>query len=175
MKMLMKAVAFATAMLTASSAFAASALVTNDLNLRTGPGTGYARIAAMPNGAIVDVVGCTRGYNWCRVHWRGRDGWASSHYLAQREGQYRRRAYSNYGAEIGIPLIAGAVIGGALIGGDHHHYRHYRHDRHHGRYDRRHYRGRDHHRGRDHYRGRHFGHRDDNRCRGGYLRHHGNC
>jgi uncharacterized protein YraI len=67
MNRILQCATFATAMLVASSAFARPALVTTDLNLRRGPGTGYRVITAMPNGAIVDVHGCVRGYRWCRV------------------------------------------------------------------------------------------------------------
>ena len=120
----------------ATSAFAASALVTTDLNLRTGPGTRYARIAAMPGGSIVDVRGCIRGYSWCRVDWNGYDGWAASSYLARRSGG---GSFDNYAASIGVPLIAGAVIGGVIGSGfdydhDHYYYHHRRYDRHYDRY-----------------------------------------
>jgi uncharacterized protein YraI len=114
------------------AAFATPALVTTDLNLRTGPGTGYPRITAMPDGAIVDVTGCVRGYNWCRVHWAGYDGWASSNYLAFRSGEYVGRPYSSYGASVGIPLIAGAVIGGIIASDDDDYYDYHRHWRHRG-------------------------------------------
>jgi len=127
MKRILQGLAFVTAMATATSAFAASAMVTTNLNLRTGPSTGYRAITSLPNGAVVNVRGCTAGYNWCRVNWNGYDGWAAASYLAMREGPYRNRYYSNYGAEIGIPLIAGAVIGGVLLS-DHDHYRHWDHN-----------------------------------------------
>ncbi|MGN6552090.1 MAG: SH3 domain-containing protein [Pararhizobium sp.] len=174
MKKLLRGTAFAVSMLTATAAFAAPALVTNDLNLRTGPGTGYARITAMPSGAIVDVRGCVRGYSWCRVNWHGYDGWASANYLAQRTGG---RAYSNYGAEIGIPLIAGAVIGGALLAGDHDHWDH--HHWHH-RWHRDHWRGHDRHdhhwRHNDRHDGHHWsGHRGGGTPCGGHGRFHGSC
>lgn len=134
MKAIIRGLAIATAMTTATSALAAPAMVTTDLNLRTGPGTGYGRITAMPGGSVVDVRGCTRGYSWCRVNWNGYDGWASSHYLAWRSG----RPFDNYAASIGIPLIAGAIIGGVIANGfeDHHHRYYYRHH-----YPRHYYRG----------------------------------
>lgn len=126
MKALLRSIAFAAGLFAATSALAASALVTTDLNLRTGPGTRYARITAMPAGAIVDVRGCTAGYNWCRVNWRGYDGWASARYLAHQTGGYSGRSYSNYGAAIGIPLIAGVIIGGAIYDDDHYDRRYWR-------------------------------------------------
>jgi uncharacterized protein YraI len=173
MKKVLPGIAFVTALFTATSAFAATALVTTDLNMRTGPGTGYPVITAMPDGAIVNVRGCTSGYSWCRVDWRGRDGWASANYLAMQTGRYRGRAYSNYGAEIGIPLIAGAIIGGALLSDHDHYYHHRRYWRHH------HWRGRDHdHHWRGHHRGHYVVPRSAVRpsfCPGGHRRHHGNC
>jgi uncharacterized protein YraI len=114
MKKFLKAAAFVTGMVTAGAAMAAPALVTTDLNLRAGPSTGYQSVGVLPNGAIVDVRGCTTGYTWCRVNYQGYDGWASSRYLAQQSGGYAGRSYSTSAAAIGIPLIAGVVIGAAL-------------------------------------------------------------
>jgi uncharacterized protein YraI len=114
MMKLLKAAALAFACMGATAAVAAPALVTTNLNVRTGPGTNYGSIGSLPNGAIVDVVGCTSGYSWCRVNYRGLDGWASSRYLAQQEGGYAGRSYSSSAASIGIPLVAGVVIGSAL-------------------------------------------------------------
>lgn len=101
-----------------TTAQAANAIVTTNLNLRTGPGTRYPTITGIPNRAGVDVRGCTRGYNWCQVAYRGVTGWASSRYLAMRTGTSGSSAGSNnFGssaAAIGIPLIAGVLLGSAL-------------------------------------------------------------
>jgi uncharacterized protein YraI len=67
------------------AALAYPAVVTNDLNLRAGPSTANRVIATMPQGSIVDVIDC-RG-SWCEVEWRGRIGWASRNFLAERVGQ----------------------------------------------------------------------------------------
>lgn len=64
---------------TAGAASAAPALVTGDLNLRSGPGTNFGVIAVLPGGATVNVVGCASG--WCRIAWRSGYGYASSRYL----------------------------------------------------------------------------------------------
>lgn len=114
MKNLLKIAAFAVGMLGAGAAVAAPALVTADLNIRSGPGTNYAPVGVLPSGAVVDVRGCTSGYSWCRVNYQGYDGWASSRYLAHREGGYSGSPFSSSAAAIGIPLIAGVVIGSAL-------------------------------------------------------------
>jgi uncharacterized protein YraI len=72
-------------LLFSGAAFAYPAVVTNDLNLRAGPSTANRVIATMPEGSIVDVIDC-RG-SWCEVEWRGRVGWASRNFLAERVGQ----------------------------------------------------------------------------------------
>lgn len=118
---------FISLLVATSTAAASSALVTTDLNLRASPDTRYRPITVLPAGAIVDVRGCVRSYSWCRVSWRGYDGWAYSRYLATREGRYRND-FDDYAVSIGIPIIAGIIIGSALS--DHRHYdRHYRSDR----------------------------------------------
>lgn len=61
-------------------AFAAS--TTADLNLRAGPGTGFAVIGVMPRGADVNVGACDNS-GWCSVSYQGRDGFAFGRYLAE--------------------------------------------------------------------------------------------
>ena len=95
------------------TAAAATALVTRDLNLRPSPSTRYAPVTVLPAGAIVTVSGCVRSYRWCRVYWRGHDGWASASYLAIREAGYRGY-YDDYASSIGVPVIAGVVIGSII-------------------------------------------------------------
>lgn len=52
------------------------------LNLRTGPGTGYAIITRMYNGSWVEVL--ERSGNWVRVfHEYGDEGWAYGKYLTR--------------------------------------------------------------------------------------------
>ena len=63
----------------AGSAAAAAGAATGSVNLRTGPGTGYARIATIPAGARVEVLRCA---GWCEVIHAGRRGWASARYIA---------------------------------------------------------------------------------------------
>lgn len=77
---------------------AEAARTTNDLSVRTGPGIGHERIAVIPRGTYVDVGRCVRGGRWCRVDWRGRDGWAASAYLVEGSGpRYpRHHRYRRY-------------------------------------------------------------------------------
>ena len=63
----------------ASVAEAATAWTKSPLNLRTGPGTRYAKIIAMPAGARIEAFNCT---NWCEVFYRGYHGRASARYIS---------------------------------------------------------------------------------------------
>ena len=60
-----KSLMFGGLLLLAGVGAADAAVVTGDLNLRSGPGTGYRVIDTMPAGSYVDVIGCTGA--WCRV------------------------------------------------------------------------------------------------------------
>lgn len=111
MRVALTSIVLATAMLAAPAALAANAIVTTNLNVRAGPGTNYPVLGAIPNGAPIDVVGCTTGYNWCQVDYGGRLGWASANYIAFQQSSVRNS--NNFGvaaAAIGIPLIAAAIL-----------------------------------------------------------------
>lgn len=66
---------------TTATAFAAPAFATGNVNVRSGPGTGYARVDTLRRGEQVDVVQC-RG-SWCYIEKRGPDGWVSANYLSR--------------------------------------------------------------------------------------------
>lgn len=69
---------------TTATAFAAPAYATGNVNVRSGPGTGYARVDTLIRGDRVDVQYC-RG-SWCFVEKRGPDGWVSANYLSRGGG-----------------------------------------------------------------------------------------
>ena len=108
-KSTLKALALAIGLLTPGVAAAAvSAVVTTDLNIRTGPGPQYQRFGTIPGGYQVTVFGCLTGYNWCDVNWAGTRGWVSGNYLAYIGTQYRpyyRRPVASIGISIGLPVI----------------------------------------------------------------------
>ncbi len=60
-------------------AAAYTAYTTGNVNIRTGPGTGYARIATLAGGLRLDVLTCQG--SWCRVGYQGMSGWISANYL----------------------------------------------------------------------------------------------
>lgn len=87
------------------AAAAAPAIVTTDLNFRTGPSTGYPAFDVIPEGGDVTVHGCLSGYNWCDVSWAGNRGWVSGNYLAYLGERYYRRPISSIGISIGLPVV----------------------------------------------------------------------
>jgi hypothetical protein len=64
---------------TTLAASAAPAVVTGNVNVRSGPGTGYYAIDTIRRGERVDVQYCQG--SWCFVEKRGPDGWVSASYL----------------------------------------------------------------------------------------------
>jgi hypothetical protein len=70
---------FALLMVASSAADAATAWTKRSLNLRTGPGTIYAKITTMPAGARIEAFNCA---SWCEVFYRGYHGWASARYIS---------------------------------------------------------------------------------------------
>lgn len=69
---------------TTAAASAAPAFATSNVNVRSGPGTGYGVVDALRRGERVDIQYC-RG-SWCFVEKRGPDGWVSSRYLSSGGG-----------------------------------------------------------------------------------------
>lgn len=65
----------------AGAAFAAPAIATSNVNVRSGPGTNYQAINTLLRGDRVDVEGCQAG--WCYVDGHGVEGWVSWRYLAE--------------------------------------------------------------------------------------------
>lgn len=72
-------------LLTTLAASAAPGVATGNVNVRTGPGTGYAKVGVLPAGEYVDVKQCQG--SWCFVdRASGTDGWVSKNYLAPADG-----------------------------------------------------------------------------------------
>ncbi|GGE07817.1 hypothetical protein GCM10011390_28570 [Aureimonas endophytica] len=91
--------------LPAGAALAATtAVVTNDLNIRTGPSARYQRYGTIPAGDQVTVFGCLRGYNWCDVGWDGERGWVHGAYLAYVGQRYYRQPIPQIAVRIGVPV-----------------------------------------------------------------------
>src|SRR5665213_1323957 len=84
----------------AGVAAAAPAVVTSDLNMRSGPGTNYGVVDVLPGGSTVDVLSC--GGSWCRVASGGAEGYASRNYLSGERGPVYAEAPPVY---VGPPAI----------------------------------------------------------------------
>lgn len=80
-RLLASGLAGLTLLATAAAAFAAPAVVTGNVNVRSGPGTGYNVVDTLRRGEPVDVQQCQG--SWCYVEKSGPDGWISSNYLAR--------------------------------------------------------------------------------------------
>lgn len=78
-KLMAAGIAALTVLATTAAASAAPAFATSNVNVRSGPGTGYGIVDALRRGDRVDVQYC-RG-SWCFVEKRGPDGWVSASYL----------------------------------------------------------------------------------------------
>ena len=49
------------------------------LNMRSGPGTGFDKVATLSNGAVVDIVGIDTG--WYKITYNDKTGYVSSDYM----------------------------------------------------------------------------------------------
>jgi uncharacterized protein YraI len=67
---------------------AAPAYATGNVNVRSGPSTGYAVVDVLRRGDRVDVERC-RG-SWCYVSKPGPNGWVSANYLSNYDDGYER-------------------------------------------------------------------------------------
>ena len=65
---------------TTIAASAAPAVATGNVNVRSGPSTGFRVVDTLRRGEHVDIQYC-RG-SWCFVEKRGPDGWVSANYLS---------------------------------------------------------------------------------------------
>lgn len=80
---------------------AASAVVTNTVQLRAGPGTRYRVVGRVQARERVHVSRCDRSLRWCQVEpRRGRIGWINSRFLDRVSGSHRpgRGSVCFYGA-----------------------------------------------------------------------------
>ncbi len=91
-------------------AFAAEGYVVDNVNLRAGPDPSYPLVDQMPAGTEVDVQGCTDGWEWCDVinEGDGSRGWIAGNYI-QYEYRDQPVLLSDYGAQIGIPIVAFSI------------------------------------------------------------------
>jgi uncharacterized protein YraI len=116
--------ALAVACLMLSTAAHAETMATawTDLNLRAGPGPGFAVLDVIPAGNAVQVAGCLEAADWCNVTHGTVTGWASGSYLTGDKGSvihadratYAIRTITYEAKKDEAAMVVGTV--GALIG-----------------------------------------------------------
>jgi uncharacterized protein YraI len=85
---------------------AATAFTVGPTNVRTGPGPQYPVVAKMAGGLRVEVAGCVKGYEWCRIPLRGgRDAWINSMQLEIVHNGRRVVLGPSYYRAWGAPII----------------------------------------------------------------------
>lgn len=95
--------AAAVVLLSTAAAFAQPGVATGAVNVRTGPGTGYAKVGTLSAGELVDVKQCQG--SWCFVDRNaGTDGWVSANYLQPAAAQPAP-------SEPDIPFNFGVTVG----------------------------------------------------------------
>lgn len=85
-------------------ATAADGYVTASVNLRAGPDIGYPRVDIIPVGYNIQIYGCTNGWMWCDVGYRGDRGWVAGSYIEFYDNGYYQ-PLPQYGAQVGIPVV----------------------------------------------------------------------
>ncbi|WP_246091977.1 SH3 domain-containing protein [Aliirhizobium smilacinae] len=105
-KFLMSAAAFCTLLVAPSIADAAvRGTATANVNMRSGPSTGYPAVTVIPYGAPVTIYGCMSSVNWCDVNFDGGRGWVSGNYVQASYRSNRVYVAPDYYGGLGIPSV----------------------------------------------------------------------
>lgn len=88
----------------AAAADATPGLVTQNINMRAGPGVEYPLVAQLPQGTQTEIFGCLQGLSWCDVAIPGARGWVAGPGL-QLVYDDRPEPLDGYGAAVGLPLV----------------------------------------------------------------------
>ncbi len=78
---------------------------TANVNMRSGPSTGYPAVTVIPVGAPVTIYGCMSSVNWCDVSFVGGRGWVSGSYVQANYRSNRVYVAPNYYQGLGIPSV----------------------------------------------------------------------
>lgn len=89
----------------APAAAALPANLTATMHLRAGPSVYYPSVALMPAGALVEVLGCEAGYDWCDVQAGADRGWVDAAYLAA-AGPGGPLVIAGNAVVLGVPTVA---------------------------------------------------------------------
>jgi uncharacterized protein YraI len=78
---------------------------TANVNMRSGPSTGYPAVTVVPVGAPITIHGCMSNVNWCDVAFAGGRGWVSGSYISTTYRQNRVYVEPEYYRPLGIPTV----------------------------------------------------------------------
>ena len=92
----------------ATPADAAPGIVTQDINMRAGPGIDYPLVAQLPQGTPAEIFGCLSGFGWCDVAVQDARGWVAGPGL-QLLYDDQPEPLLGYGAAAGVPLVGFAI------------------------------------------------------------------
>lgn len=108
---ILKALALAAVTLAGLPALAqaAPAVSTANVNMRSGPSTGYPPVQVIPAGMRVEIHGCLQSANWCDVSFARYRGWVSGSYLQAAYSQRRVYVDPQYYRPLGIPTVTFSV------------------------------------------------------------------
>jgi uncharacterized protein YraI len=101
----LRAAAVCAFMLAPAIAEAAEGFATANVNMRSGPSTGYPAVTVIPAGESVEIHGCLADRPWCDVSFYSGRGWVAGRYV---QANYRRnRVYvePEYYRTLGIPTV----------------------------------------------------------------------
>ncbi|MBW6423778.1 SH3 domain-containing protein [Rhizobium sp. XQZ8] len=105
-KFLMSVAALAALFVAPSIANAAvSGFSTANVNMRSGPSTGYPAVTVIPEGTSVTIFGCMSSVNWCDVQFFGGRGWVSGSYVQAAYQSRRVYVEPDYYPRLGIPTV----------------------------------------------------------------------
>jgi len=88
--------ALAAALVLPSVAAAVPGFTTDNVNVRTGPGTQYQAITTAPAGSGVDILGCMPGRTWCDIVLGNLRGWVSGRYVQEGGAVVQRYVVPRY-------------------------------------------------------------------------------
>jgi uncharacterized protein YraI len=80
-------------------------VATANVNMRSGPSTGYPAVDVIPVGAAVTIYGCMSSVNWCDVAFVGGRGWVSGNYVQATYRSNRVYVAPDYYEGLGIPMV----------------------------------------------------------------------
>ena len=104
------------------AAFASPGEATAALNVRSGPGVGYAVVDTLQPGESVDIGQCQAG--WCYVTYNGPAGWAAATYLSGAGAEYSGPVYEPAPVYAPPPVYFDQGFGSGFNPGYHPHFQH---------------------------------------------------